>query len=161
MAARVARRASPASPESAMASRAAITPNWAKRSRPAPADSVKYCSARYGATSAPRVKRRPEHSTCVMGRMPESPARRAVQNSGTVRPEAQKTPIPVMPTRLTGSGGRGLRGGQDLGDLGHDRGDTPERPRVLVGHDDAEVLLDAEEDVQRVERADGEVVERA
>ncbi len=75
-----------AMPAAAMASRAAITPNCAKRSSRPISFSSKYCAGAKFRTSAPFEKRSSAGSTAWSGPMPERPAWSDCQNSPLLSP---------------------------------------------------------------------------
>src|SRR5687768_13021457 len=87
-----------------------------------------------------------------MGRMPERPVDTAFQKGSIPHPNADTTPMPVMATLTAGK--QFLHA---FGNVGH----GTQRLCGLIGYVDAELVLDAKDDVDAVERVDLQLFEGA
>src|SRR5688500_5717096 len=153
------RRSSASSPLAAIAWPAAAMANWVTRSRLAASPSLN-SSAAFHSTVAPTCTPERPATSGPRRLMPERPAASDSWNCSRVVPSGETTPAPVTATRRMREGSGLAGGGERGGDVPLEVGERPDRFQVLVGHADAELLLDLEHELDEAERIDAEGVER-
>src|SRR5512134_3724082 len=146
-------------PLAAIACPAAAIANCVTRSRLAASASLNR-AAGFQSMVAPTCTPERSASSGASRRMPERPAASDSWNCSRVMPSGETTPAPVTATRRMPEGSGLAGGGERGGDVALEVGERLDRLQVLVGHADAELLLDLEHELDEAERVDAQRVQR-